>query len=163
MAVGVAKLDGKNTLIISLYLDIKFTATPDFFLNALKYAQHRGYSVLIGCDTNSHSTLWGKETNKRGEDLEDIITEFGLDIHNRGLTPTYECQLGSSIIDVTLSMNLKLTIDNWKVDKTYNNSDHHSITYTLKTELIELQPFRPYNKANWDILSHELDLSLIHI
>ena len=77
MAVGVAKMDGKNTLIISLYLDIKFTVTPDFLINALKYAQHRGYSVLIGCDTNSHSTLWGKETNKRGEELEDLITEYG--------------------------------------------------------------------------------------
>ena len=149
---------------MSLYLDIKTSPIPAFLIKALDYCKQHGYAILIGSDTNSHSTLWGKETNQRGEKLEELIEDYGLDIHNIGKTPTYDCSLGQSVIDVTLSLNLKLTVDNWRICKIYNGSDHHSINYTLKTELIEIQPHRNYDKANWDELTWELrNLSLIHI
>ena len=119
--------------------------------------------MLIGSDTNSHSTLWGKETNNRGEQLEELIDTYNLDIHNRGKMPTYDCSLGQSIIDVTLSMDLKIAIEDWKVCKIYNHSDHHSITYTLKTDIIEIPPHRPYETAEWDILTKELKNMTIYI
>ena len=110
MAIGITKLEGRTTVLVSLYLDINQSPVPDFFVKALEYSKSRGYSMLIGSDTNSHSTLWGKETNNRGEQLEDLIDTYNLDIHNRGKMPTYDCSLGQSIIDVTLSMDLKIAI-----------------------------------------------------
>ena len=76
LAAGVVKLDGRTTVILSLYLDIKCNATPDFLTKALEYCRQRGYSVLIGSDTNSHSTLWGNETNDRGKKLENLIEDL---------------------------------------------------------------------------------------
>ena len=80
MVVGLTKLDGKQTAIISLYLDITTTATPDFLIKALEYCKRRRYAVLIGADTNAHHKLWGKETNKRGEELEQTITLLFLSL-----------------------------------------------------------------------------------
>ena len=103
MAIGITKLEGRTTVLVSLYLDINHSPVPDFLIKALEYSQSRGYSMVIGSDTNSHSTLWGKETNSRGEQLEELIDTYNLDIHNRGKMPTYDSSLGQSIIDVTLS------------------------------------------------------------
>ena len=88
MAIGITKLEGRTTVLVSLYLDINHSPVPDFFQKALEYSKSRGYSMLIGSDTNSHSTLWGKETNNRGEQLEELIDKYNLDIHNRGKMPT---------------------------------------------------------------------------
>ena len=125
MAIGIAKMEGRTTVLVSLYLDINQSPTPDFLVKALEYSKNRGYSMLIGSDTNSHSTLWGKESNIRGEQLEELIDTYNLDIHNRRKMPTYDCSLGQSIIDVTLSMDLKIAVENWKVCKVYNLSLIH--------------------------------------
>ena len=76
MAIGITKLEGRTTVLVSLYLDINHSPAPDFFIKALEYSRTRGYSMLIGSDTSSHSTLWGKETNTRGEQLEDLIDTY---------------------------------------------------------------------------------------
>ena len=94
MAIGITKIEGRTTVLVSLYLDINQSPVPDFFIKALEYSRTRGYSMLIGSDTNSHSTLWGKETNNRGEQLEELIDTYNLNIHNRGKMLTYDCSLG---------------------------------------------------------------------
>ena len=58
MAIGVTTMDRKQTAIISLYLDIKDKPVPEFLIKAIEYCKKRGYSILIGSDTNSHSLLW---------------------------------------------------------------------------------------------------------
>ena len=138
MVVGLTRLDGKQTAIISLYLDITTTATPDYFNKALEYCKRRRYAVLA--DTNAHHKLWGKETNKRGEELEQTLSDYNLIVQNKGLTPTYECKIGQSIIDVTLTVNFRLKIDNWKVCRNYNGSDHNTILYKIVTCLLYTSP-----------------------
>ena len=69
----------------------------------LEYCQQHGYGILIASDTNAHHTDWGWSTNDRGRQLETIIHNYGLTIHNQGKLPTIECKTGISIIDVTLS------------------------------------------------------------
>ena len=128
MAIGVIKLDGKSTVIISLYMDIK-TSVKDLISPALEYCQQHGYGLLIGSDTNAHHTDWGLETNECGKQLEALIDSYGLTIHNRGRLPTYECKLGSSIIDVTMSCRLPLKLENWRVNRKFNGSDHNTILY----------------------------------
>ena len=101
LAIGLIKLDGKSTVIVSLYMDIN-TSVATLITPVLIYCQQHGYGILIGADTNAHHTDWGLTTNERGRELEEIIDNYGLVIHNRGRLPTYECKLGKSIIDVTM-------------------------------------------------------------
>ena len=111
MAVGLIKLDSKEVMIISLYCDITADPIPPFLEAAISYSKQRGYAVLIAADTNSHSKLWGRETNKRGEKFEDFIQDIDVSIHNIGKEYTFECKTGKSVIDITLSIGLKVKLD----------------------------------------------------
>ena len=64
-AVGLIKLEGKSTVIASIYLDITSAIEPTLS-PILDYSQRHGYSLLLGADTNAHHTDWGWETNGRG-------------------------------------------------------------------------------------------------
>ena len=144
-----------------MYMDItqqvEAVMTP-----VLEYCQKHGYGLLIAADTNAHHTDWGLETNERGRQLESLIDNYGLTIHNIGRLPTYECKLGSSIIDVTMSCRLPLKVENWRVNRKFNGSDHNTILYQLTTDIIEIPPYRNYNQADWDLFTSELDKVSIH-
>ena len=86
-------------------------AVPNFLKTALDYGEKRGYSILIGADTNAHSKMWGHETNLRGAQFEDFTQDYDLQLHNTGRDFTFECKTGKSVIDITLSRNLKLKIE----------------------------------------------------
>ena len=49
---------------------------PDEVRTLVDYCKVRGLPLLLGCDANSHHTLWGStDTNSRGNDLlEYLIT-----------------------------------------------------------------------------------------
>ena len=123
----------------------------------LEYCQKHGYGILLAADTNAHLTDWGLETNERGKQLESLIDSYGLTIHNRGKLPTYECKLGSSIIDVTMTCRLPLKLENWRVNRKFNGSDHNTISYQLKTDIIEIPPYRNYSTADWALFTYELE------
>ena len=53
-------------------------------------------------------------------------------IHNQGRILTFESKNGKSIIDVTLSHRLSYTLENWRVLRSYNGTDHNTIHYSLK-------------------------------
>ena len=140
MAVGLIRLDRKDVMLISLYCDIKEDPVPQFLKTALDYGEKRGYSILLAADTNAHSSMWGHETNHRGSRFEDFIQDFDLQLHNVGRDFTFECKTGKSVIEVTLSRNLKVKIDDWKVCKAYNHSDHNTIKYNITTCLLYTSP-----------------------
>ena len=77
-------------------------------------------------DSNAHSNLWGSPTtNKRGEILENITLHHGLNILNKGSTPTFHSPVGKSVIDVTLSSADMLEyMTNWEVMGESSLSDH---------------------------------------
>ena len=79
----------------------------------------KGLALLIGADTNCHSTIYGKETNKRGEELEDFIAASNLNVENTGTFPTFNTQWGKSVIDVTLTRRLAVSVKNWNVNLDY--------------------------------------------
>ena len=58
-------------------------------------------------DSNAHSVLFGKESNSRGEELEDFIIRNSLMVENVGTEPMFEVARANgpimSTIDVTLS------------------------------------------------------------
>ena len=100
----------------------------------MTFASHRGYAIIIGTDSNCHSELYGLETNKRGEHLEEFIGQYNLRVENQGKTPTFQAGVGSSIIDVTLTARLSVTVKNWRVSTNPNFSDHNTIKYELNIE-----------------------------
>jgi ribonuclease HI len=163
MAVGLTKIGGKQTMIISLYLDITQPALQDFLIKALEYGQAKRYSILIGADTNSHSKIWGNETNKRGQELEEMIEKYHISVHNVGKTPTYDCKLGKSIIDVTMSVNLRVKLENWRVSTAMNHSDHNTIKYDIKTEVIKLPETLNYKKGDWEKFRKDMEQFELYI
>ena len=106
--VIVLKIYNRTTVVASCYLDYNNNTPviPVWLQAIVDYADHRGYALLMGIDTNCHSSLYGKETNKRGEALEDFIASNHLIVENVGLTETFKTKWGSSIVDVTLAKNL---------------------------------------------------------
>ena len=69
-----------------------------------------GSEMCIRDSTNSHSTIYGKDTNSRGKDMEEFIIDNGLSVENIGKIPTFETIRGNlkmaTCIDVTLSQGL---------------------------------------------------------
>ena len=135
----------------------------DKIKKAIEYCKKRIFVILLGIDSNAHSDIWGHNNNKRGNDLVDYIIQEGLEIHNKGKEYTYESSTGKSVIDLTLSWNLKTGLRGWKVNKDLNHSDHNSIKYTLETELETIPVHRPWNKADWALFKAELENKEIYV
>ena len=149
-AVGLTKFGGKQTLVVSAYLDILTTPVPRELINIIQFADRRRFALLVGIDTNAHSKLWmSRDNNSRGRALTDYIIENNLKVENTGSTPTFECSTGKSVIDLTLTRGLKLSIDGWRVCRDDNHSDHNTIKFKLRDEIIELPAVRPWDKADW--------------
>ena len=75
----------------------------------ISYAIRRRQKNLAA-DTNCHSTIFGPNTNKRGEQLEIFIAKFKLNIENNCHTPTYESRGAKTCIDITLTTRLVVTV-----------------------------------------------------
>ena len=123
IAVIQTRIQNRSTLVISTYLDIQNKdVIPVELITAVEYALKKGLAIIIGMDSNAHSTSFGPSTNSRGEKLDLFIAKYGLDIENRGNTPTF-CGRGcATFIDVTLTRGLSVTVKEWEVCTDYNGS-----------------------------------------
>ena len=101
LAAGLVTLEGKKTVILSIYLDITQETVSEYLIKAINYCKQKRIAILIGMDSNAHSDIWGTK-------LVEYIIQEGLELHNKGKEYTYECSTGKSIIYPTLSLNLKL-------------------------------------------------------
>jgi len=71
-AVGLTKLGGKQTLVVSAYLDILLSPISREMIDIIQFADRRRFALLIAVDSNAHSKLWmSRDNNSRGR----IITE----------------------------------------------------------------------------------------
>ena len=73
LAAGLVTLEGKRTVIISVYLDITQDPVPEYLAKAITYCKQKRFSILIGIDSNAHSDIWGHSNNRRGNELVDYI------------------------------------------------------------------------------------------
>ena len=96
LVVGLIKCNNKQTAIISAYMDIKASPVIQELQTAIDYCKSKGYSILLATDTNSHSKMWGNETNKRGRKWEDFIETEQLLVHNQGRISSKRSVLGGS-------------------------------------------------------------------
>ncbi len=101
------------------YLDINLTVGLLKFVQLLDFCNSKRIPLIVGADSYAHSVLWGcEETNKRGEELEELILRFNLNVANRGGEFTFSTSRANSIIDSTLVNSLtsnSLFPRNWRV------------------------------------------------
>ena len=68
-AVALARIGGVRTVLISLYLDIKLEIQPEWLDRLMGMIEAKGYPVLMGIDSNAHSTLYGPKKQWEGQCL----------------------------------------------------------------------------------------------
>ena len=66
-AAGILKIEGKNTLIISMYMDITVAEILPQLDAVLQYAKQKRLALLIGADCNAHHTAWGNQATQGGK------------------------------------------------------------------------------------------------
>ena len=75
LCVCAIKVEGRTWFIASSYLDINYDIRNNDNLGRLiKHCERGSVPLVIGMDSNAHSSLWGSaDVNKRGEELEGLI------------------------------------------------------------------------------------------
>ena len=148
-------------LLASIYLDYKDkSVTPPWLHKIAEYAESHALPAIFSFDSNAHSRMYGTTTNDRGKKFEEFILKFNLMVENRGTTPTFHAfRRNNSIdtsIDVTLSRGL-VPLHNWRVEsQAFNGSDHHTIRWSLPTQLPEPTMIRPWKTAKWDVFQAKI-------
>ena len=160
-AAAILRLDKEYIIVASVYLDIRTSPRPAWLEALLDMAATKDYPLILGIDSNAHSTLYGPNNNARGDEIEDLIIQHGLEVENKGNTPTFEIKRGRNLvathIDITLSRGLTDRINQWQVNQEYNASDHNTIQYTLTCPRnTEKTYIRPWSKADWGLFTKYL-------
>ena len=156
-AVALTRVGGVQTVIVSLYLDINLEVQPRWLDQLMEMIEAKRFPVIMGIDTNAHSTLYGPSNNARGNAFEDFVMQYGLRIENEGTVPTFQTMRGNkqieTHIDVTISRGLSTRIIDWRVCTEYNASDHNTILFGVESGKPEPEIVRPWAKADWNKFS----------
>ena len=155
-AVAIIKDGNTEVYLASVYLDIQNPLNDMIqkkVLNLIQYCKQHNKKLIIGCDTNCHSVLFGTETNNRGAILEELIVTQGLSILNVGLDPTFVSRGTQSIVDATFALNVE-------ADK-ITMSDHNMICFDIPSLDRSIKRAPNYKKTDWTKFTHlteEFDL-----
>ena len=141
------------TIISSVYLDL--LKNNPVVLPKLRYpvefASMNGKRLICGLDSNAHSSLWGSDdVNERGLALEDFIFEFDMMVQNVGIQKTWQARGLSSIIDITLTLNIGDEILDWHVSDRKTFSDHKIVCFSIGKPTYTKKLARNFNRADWN-------------
>ena len=155
-AVAELRWNSLEILIASVYLDEDDDLPPPWLEDLVEYGDSRNMAVLIGMDSNAHSSLYSQAiSDERGSNLEDFILVHGLDIANRGHVPTFQTFRAQSVIDVTLIKGIQ--VQDWHVDTDYNASDHNTIVFRIEADSVSPRSIRRWAKSKWLVFTDMLD------
>ena len=59
------KLDNKEVYFVSVYSDIEIFSIHPKLVQLVDYAENKSIELVIGIDSNAHSTVWGCQTNNQ--------------------------------------------------------------------------------------------------
>ena len=131
-------------LFSSVYCDITLQFDP--LKEVLTHAYNHNIKAILGVDSNAHSSPWGPGVvnNARGNDLEEILFNYDVDVHNKmSERPTFENSQGHrSFIDITLTHQCHDSVSEWRVVYT-DKSDHNYIFFDVAASPA------PKIKQNW--------------
>jgi ribonuclease HI len=152
-AIKIKINDGTELVLASVYMPYCNEVMPPqkLLANLVSYCKIKNLQLIIGCDSNSHHTVWASSnTNKRGEHLLDFVTSNDLIVLNEGAEPTYVNSVRSEIIDLTLCTQFIGTkVTNWHVSDKITLSDHRLIYFNIDTILRFEVYYRNPKKTNW--------------
>lgn len=91
---------------------------------AVDYCSDSDRPLILGCDANSHHTLWGStNVNKYGVELTEYLANTDLEILNRGNEHTFVTEARSEVLEVTFASIV--IVDEETL------SDHKEITFNF--------------------------------
>ena len=161
-ACALITLNGRKILVASLYFDGTLPIRQAFLEKLFQYADRKDLPMILACDSNSHSNLFGPDQNLRGDQFDQIIMEFQLQVHNNSHTSTYVRNGASSCIDVTLTRDFPWEID-WAVSENFNGSDHRTISFSTRLAGREDEKVRAWGSINWPEFTQILSNKSPHI
>ena len=145
--------EGGDLLIAYCYMpDTAAEPFTDLLIETIEFSKEKKLPLLLGCDANAHHVVWGStDINPRGTALLQFIAMNGLNILNKGNTPTFVTKNRSEVLDITLaSEELVDQIRLWKISLTPSFSDHRCIVFNLKGVVPKTTRFRNPRKTNWE-------------
>ena len=160
------KINNKLTFLVSLYLDCKVPSLPKELIDLMRNVGNN--DVLIGTDSNAHSTVWNcPSTDNRGDMVNKFLIDNNLSCCNIGNNPTFISGAGnSSIIDLTIAnFRLSQRIRNWHVEKVLHSTDHFRIRYNISNCYnFRIAPVETWNyrKGAWLYFKSLLERGLMH-
>jgi hypothetical protein len=97
--------------ISSVYMDITKSVRSPELIALLDFCREEQKTLILAIDCNAHSYLFSDCENYRGLEIDGLIAEYGLEVHNRGITPTFtgagpNCTVNYSVADITFSLNM---------------------------------------------------------
>ncbi len=121
--------------------------------------------LIVGADTSVHNVLWGcEETNKRGEEIEELILRLNLNVANSSGECTFSTSRVNSIIDITLvnpSTSKSLFPRDWRVLSEESFSDHKYFTFELGEFEEEIKLTRKLKGVDWQKFTEGMDAAFI--
>ncbi len=158
------KMNGRTVYCAAVYSDINLTVRLQKFVQLLEFCDSKRIPLIVGADSNAHSVLWGsEETNKRGEELEELILRFNLNVANTGGKYTFSTLRENSIIYITLvnsSTSNSLFPRNWRVLPEESFSDHKYLIFELGEFKEEIKITRKLNGVDSQKFTEGMDVAL---
>jgi hypothetical protein len=103
-------------------MDITKSVRSAELIALLDFCREEQKILLLSIDHNSHSYLFSDYENNPGLEIDGLIVEYSLEVHNRGITPTFSgagpnSTVNYSVVDIILSLNMPKDhkIEEWKV------------------------------------------------
>lgn len=150
-------MGGRRTelVICSAYLPFDSAEPPPTIelVALVDYTRANGLDLIIGCDANSHHTVWGSSNiNQRGAALLEYLSTTRLEILNRGSRPTFVTSRRQEVLDLTLATpEAARAILDWRVSEEETLSDHRLIKFSIAGSAAHRPPdsYRNPRATDW--------------
>lgn len=122
-------------IVVSCYMQYS-RATADFISELRPICQaYQNHKYIIGTDSNAKSRIWGSPIeDEAGNIIADFLAEERLIVLNDPTCgPTYETDLGSSYIDITITnTRARNLVRSWTLKPEILTGSHKVIELTLE-------------------------------
>ena len=144
---------GGSIVLVSQYCHSNDPTIDPGLVEVVEHCKQNRLPLVIGADSNSHSTIWGPDQNRRGDDFENFIQQGDLIVLNDGLKPTfYQGDNIRTYIDITLVNQFassKGIGGGWELQDEETFSDHKMITFQLAATTVNQKFTRNLKKVDW--------------
>ena len=176
--VGMHLQDGNILIISSVYMEYTQAISgqpppkpppPQILKDLADFCQVKGWMLLIGSDSNCHSTSFGSSNdNQRGHELLEWLATTNLHVLNVGNAYTFSDVRRQEVIDITMGdTRVSEKVLNWHVSNSETMSDHRRIEFDLVVSKNRTPPkkdtYRNIKKTDWVLFNQILTKEISEI